>query len=158
MEREAFTQSILTNEQSFYRIAKTVLRSDSDCEDAIHNAVLNAFRNLSSLREDRYFKTWFIRILLNECYKISRENRKYLPAEELVTADAAQEKEDYSGLYEAVSKLPEKIRLAIVLHYIEDMKIEDVAKVLRIPKGTVKSRLNTGRRLLREYLEDDYED
>lgn len=158
MDREFFTKCILENEQSFYRISKTVLRSDSDCEDAVHNAILNAYKHLGSLREDSFFKTWFVRILLNECYKISRYNRRYISAEQYSPSAEAVQDESYTELYEAVSGLPEKIRLAVVLHYIEDMTVEDTAKTLRIPVGTVKSRLNTGRRLLRQFLEDDYED
>ncbi len=155
MDREFFAQSVLANEQSFYRISKTVLRSDSDCEDAVHNAILNAYMHLGSLREDRFFKTWFVRILLNECYKISRYNRRYISAEQSGPSDEAVRDEGYTELYEAISGLPEKIRLAVVLHYIEDMTVEDTAKVLKIPVGTVKSRLNTGRRLLKEYMEED---
>ena len=66
-----------------------------------------------------------------------------------------QEKTDYSSLYQAVDQLPEKLRTTVILFYFEDMDTETTAEVLGIPAGTVKSRLNKARKLLREVLTDE---
>ena len=162
MEKEIFANMILSNEESFYRISKSILQSDSDCEDAIHNAILKAYENISSLKEEKYFKTWFIRILINECRKIRREQQKInnikTRQQDYINNDIIETDDTYSQLYAAINKLPEKIRVTIELFYIEDMSIDSISKMLRIPKGTVKSRLNNGRRQLKGLLEDDYED
>lgn len=75
MKKEAFGELVISNQESWYRIAKSYLCNDADCADAIQNAIVHAFENLYSLRNDKYAKTWFIRILINECHQVIRENR-----------------------------------------------------------------------------------
>ena len=76
MKKEAFGELVISNQESWYRIAKSYLCNDADCADAIQNAIVHAFENLYSLRNDKYAKTWFIRILINECHQVIRENKK----------------------------------------------------------------------------------
>lgn len=154
MNREKFTEEVLNAETSMYHIAKSILICESDCEDAVQEAILKAFTKLSSLREEKYFKTWLIRILINECYRKKRNQKKYVPFEEYVVQLPAFTN-DYSYLYQAVMKLKEPIRIVIVLHYIEGYSVDEVGKILKIPAGTVKSRLYSGRTLLKEELKDE---
>ena len=74
MKKEAFGELVISNQESWYRIAKSYLCNDADCADAIQNAIVHAFENLYSLRNDKYAKTWFIRILINECHQVIRRN------------------------------------------------------------------------------------
>lgn len=76
MKKEAFGELVISNQESWYRIAKSYLCNDADCADAIQNAIVHAFEKLYSLRNDKYVKTWFIRILINECHQVIRENKK----------------------------------------------------------------------------------
>lgn len=152
MNKEKFTQEVLSAEQTMYRVAKSILICDSDCEDAVQEAVLKAFTKLHTLRDERYFKTWLIRILLNECYRYKRARQKIVPFDEYALEQPAEDSE-YSFLYQAVMKLKEPIRITIVLHYIEGYSVEEVGKMMKIPAGTVKSRLYTGRTLLRKELQ-----
>ena len=154
MNREKFTEEVLNAEASMYHIAKSILICESDCEDAVQEAVLKAFTKLSTLREEKYFKTWLIRILINECYRKKRNQKKYVPFEEYAVQQPACGS-DYSYLYQAVMKLKEPIRIVIVLHYIEGYSVDEVGKLLKIPAGTVKSRLYSGRALLKEELKDE---
>ena len=111
MDKEDFAQNVLAAERTLYAVAKTMLINESDCEDAVGDAVLAAWRKLGFLREEKYFKTWLVRILINECVKrlrrrgdeVSLENAESLPA---------PEREDYSDLYRAIAALPPKIRAA----------------------------------------------
>ena len=82
MKKEAFGELVISNQESWYRIAKSYLCNDADCADAIQNAIVHAFENLYSLRNDKYAKTWFIRILINECHQVIRENKKVVTWEE----------------------------------------------------------------------------
>lgn len=79
MDKSAFTRLILANEQQLYRIAKSILKKDEDCADAAQEAIAAGFASLHTLRDDRYAKTWLIRILINQCYRILRENSRHLP-------------------------------------------------------------------------------
>ncbi len=152
MNKDEFARRVLAAEQTLYCVAKTMLECESDCEDAVSEAILKAFENLGSLRNERFFKTWLVRILINECRKKLRERKRTLPAENCGDGEAAAETADYSDLYRAISQLKPKVRAAVVLHYIEEYSVEETAGILKIPKGTVKSRLSEGRKSLRQYL------
>lgn len=154
MNKEKFAAEVLDAEETMYRIAKSILIYDCDCEDAVQEAVLKAFSKLRSLREERYFKTWLIRILINECYRKKKAESKIVPFEKYAACEPA-DNDSYSYLYQAVLSLKVPIRIVIVLHYIEGYSVEEIERILKIPSGTVKSRLHTGRKLLREELEDE---
>ena len=76
MDRKEFGNLILENERQLYRIAKSILRSDEDCADAAQETVMKAFEKLHTLRDDRYAKTWLIRILINECFRIADKQKR----------------------------------------------------------------------------------
>lgn len=154
MDKDKFTEQVLEAETTMYRIAKSILVCDADCEDAVQEAVLKAYAKLHTLREERYFKTWLVRILINECYRKKRVQHKTVPFEEY-TVHQPVFNDNYSELYQAVMKLKTQIRITIVLHYIEGYSVEEVGKILKIPAGTVKSRLHSGRKLLKEELDDE---
>ncbi len=155
MDRDKFTQKVLEAETTLYRVAKSILLNDADCEDAAQEAVLKAYEKIGSLRDERYFTTWLVRILINECYRKKRKSVNIVPIDEYRENLTAQSGGEYSYLYGAVMSLQPKIRIAVVLHYIEGYSVEETAKILRIPAGTVKSRLHSGRRILREELENE---
>ena len=98
-----------------YRVAKTLLRSDADCGDAIQETIVKAFSKIHTLRSDALGKTWLIRILINECYTIMRKEKRFVSLEEYPQEETAVETEDYSELYEALGRLPEEARLCVTL-------------------------------------------
>ena len=75
---EAFTQLIIQMQCEMFRIAQTRLKNIDDANDAIQQTNLYAYKNLRQLKEDKYFKTWIIKILINECNKVYRKNYKIL--------------------------------------------------------------------------------
>ena len=76
MTREAFTDLILDSEPTLYRVAMSMLRNEKDCEDAVQTAILTAFEKLGTLKQEQYFKTWLVRILINVCNKQLRSAAK----------------------------------------------------------------------------------
>ncbi len=154
MDKATFTQNIIEAQSTLYNVAKSILGLDTDCEDAVQEAILRAYEKLDSLRQAEYFKTWIVRILINECYKIQKKRINSLPYEEYFENAPAEEAENYSELYIAIAKLPVKLRITIVLHYIEGYSIKEISQALKIPSGTVKSRLSKGRLMLKQDLED----
>ncbi len=156
MDKTQFTQAVLDVEPTLYRVAKSMLRNETLCADAAQQAILLAWERLPSLRAPRYFKTWLTRILINECNTLLRQQQRFSPYEpseaELVPAPV---REDYSDLYAALAALEEKYRLPVVLYYLEGFKTREIASLLEIPVGTVKSRLNTARGMLRKTLEGE---
>ena len=152
MDREQFTSAVLAAEPTLYRVAKTMLRSVHDCADAAQQAILRAWEQLDSLRSTRYFKTWLVRILINECYNICRRRAKEAPAE--LPERAAPPGADRE-LHDALMRLPEEVRTPIVLHYMEGYPIGEIASALRLAQGTVKSRMRRGREMLKKLLSEE---
>ncbi|AWI04640.1 RNA polymerase sigma factor [Clostridium drakei] len=154
MNKETFIANVLEAESTLYHISKSILTHDQDCEDAVQGAILKAYDKIDTLKKEQYFKTWLIRILINECYDLKRKEYPEVPYEEYFESTKAEDRKDYSELYLAVHNLPERIRIAIVLYYVEGYSVEEIKEILEIPSGTVKSRLAKGRKLLKIKLEN----
>lgn len=135
-----------------YRVAKTLLRNDADCGDAIQEAIVKAFSGLHTLRKDSYGKTWLVRIVINECYAIMRREKRLVSLEDISLQDQATQQGDYSDLYEAVSRLPEEMRLTVTLYYMEGYRIKEIAALMKTTQSAVKNRLMRARARLREEL------
>lgn len=158
MDKHTFVSQVLEAEHALYRIAKSMLRNESDCEDAVQNAIVKAYEKQHTLRQPEFFKTWIIRILMNECYGLLRTRKGTVSYEEYFSPEhtqaAAPEGADFSQLYQALDRLKPKIKGVTVLHYIEGYSVEDIGALLKIPQGTVKSRLSKGRTQLKTLLVD----
>ena len=151
MTKEQFTKLVLENEEMMCKIAMSMLRNEKDCEDAIQSAIMTAFEKLSTLKNEEYFKTWLMRILINTCNKQLRRNKQTAELTEIQAAStfSAEEVE----VRAAVEALPMKIRQVIILYYSKQFTTKEISEILKIPKGTVLSRLDKGRKLLRLELE-----
>lgn len=150
MDKSTFQNKVLEAEATLYRISKTMLSDESDCEDAVSEAILNAYINLDSLRNENYFKTWLVRILINECNKILRSRKRFTM---LTEETAAYNDPEYFDLYNEIKHLKSNLRITVMLYYIEGYSVEEIKNILKIPAGTIKSRLSRGRKLLKARLE-----
>ncbi len=152
MDKEEFTRAVLEYESTLYRVAKSMLGSEADCADAAQNALLRAWEKQHTLRDTAYFKTWLTRILINECRVMLRQRARFAPLEEEAAEGEIAPERD-SGLYEAVMGLDVKYRVPFVLYYIEGFRTREIASMLKLPEGTVKTRLRRAREILRTELE-----
>ncbi|MCC8043927.1 MAG: sigma-70 family RNA polymerase sigma factor, partial [Clostridiales bacterium] len=142
MTKEQLGSLILASEDSLYHVAKTLLREDADCADAIQEAIVSAFTKLHTLRRDEYAKTWLTRILINECYDILRNQKQLVSIEEQAMPDWEASKGDYSDLYEALETLPEEMRICVTLFYMEGYSVREIASILEVNENTIKTRLS----------------
>lgn len=149
LDKQTFTALVLETEDTLYRVAWSILRNSADTEDAVQEAVLRAWEKLSSLREPKYFRTWLTRILIRECYRLRRSGSLVIPLEELPESAAPESGE----VWRSLQTLPEGLRLPFVLHYVEGYSVTETGTILRLPAGTVKSRLSRARSALRLELE-----
>ena len=159
MTKEQFSAKILAMERSLYRVAKSLLRNDEDCADAIQNAILKAYGKLHTLKNEEYFKTWVTRIVINESYAILRANKRLVSYEEYMSDEQTVEEEEYSPVFEEISKMKEKYRIPFVLHYVEGYTTTEIAKMLGLSEGAVKTQLFRARNQLKTQLKgvDGYE-
>ncbi|MDD3361467.1 MAG: sigma-70 family RNA polymerase sigma factor [Hespellia sp.] len=152
MTKQQLGELILSSEESLYRVAKSLLYNDADCADAIQEMIVKAFSNLHTLKKDQFAKTWIVRILMNECYLIMRKEKKLVSFDAL-SDTAANIEEDYSDLYQAISKLPRDMRLVVSLYYAEGFSIKEIAAIEDTTESAIKNRLYKARTKLREMLE-----
>lgn len=155
MTKEELGTLILNSERQLYSTAKTILINDQDCADAIQETIVKAFSKIGTLRNDKYAKTWLIRILINECYTLLRKSSKLVSLEGMsgMTEIETDQRTDYSDLYRAVNSLKE----AVILYYIEDFNIKEIAQILEITEGAVQKRLARARGKLKRNLQESEE-
>ena len=137
-----------------YRVACLQLPQRADREDAVQEAIRKAWEKRDSLHSEQHLQTWMVRILLNECHNLQRKGRRCVPVEEVYALSTPAPQRDQE-LRWALQSLEERYRMPILLHYIEGLPIRQVAQALRIPQGTVQSRLARGRKLLQQALAEE---
>ena len=158
-DQAAFTALVDRHQRRVYNLALRMLGREEDAKDATQDAFLNALRKLSSFRGQAAFTTWMHRVTLNTCYDILRRRKREPlldePAEDVpsrATPDPAGAVADAVDVRRALLLVPEEFRAVLVLHDVQDLAYEDIAEILGIPVGTVKSRLHRGRLALARLL------
>lgn len=155
-DKNAFCNLIKVNKVSMYRVAKSILSKEEDVEDAVSEAILKAYKNIKSLRDENLFKTWLIRIVINESNTIYKKRSKEIAVEnEHFIGVQVNDKYKDLTLYNAINSLDDDLRTTTILFYFEDMKYKDIAKVLGIKEGTVKSRLSRAKDKLYNLLKEE---
>jgi RNA polymerase sigma-70 factor, ECF subfamily len=161
--RELFERHLVECGSLAFRVARGVLRNTADAEDVAQEALLRAYRRFRHLREGDRFRAWLVRIAFRLALDRvrsakRREMREAMWARPERTAplanaeDLAVRSQFAEQLERAVDELPEKLRLVLLLSAMQDHTLEEVASVLGVPLGTVKSRLFLARRKLAEKL------
>lgn len=155
MTKEDFSYRVSSAQGRMYRVARGYLRGEHDCLDAISEAICKAWQKQATLRNEQLFDTWLMRILIRECINIQRKQKRLFPVENL-PEEAAPPAAD-AELRMALDSLPQKLRVVTVLHYMEGYDVGEIAKLLRVPRGTVSSRLHDARLALRRLLKEEFE-
>ena len=156
-QQEWFCGQIEANKTAMFRLARSILRRDADAEDAVAEAVLRSFAHLDALQKKGSVKSWLMRITANEAYRILYRRRELVPLDELAREPAAAERntEQKMSLWNHVKALPDTLRAVVVLFYYEDMPVSEIADILALSPGAVKTRLSRARVLLRMRLEQE---
>jgi RNA polymerase sigma-70 factor, ECF subfamily len=159
LERE-FEARLVESSTLAFRVAYGVLRNRQDAEDVAQEAFVKAYRSFSQLRDRERFRAWLVRMTWRLALDRQRGDRRRLAREtatqETAAADTPDEviaRERAALLWTAIDSLPEKLRMVIVLAGIEGHDINEVARLLDVPQGTVKSRLFLARQRLKEQLQ-----
>jgi RNA polymerase sigma-70 factor (ECF subfamily) len=148
----AFSILIKSYEKDLYKVAIAMTKNDDDALDCIQEAILQAYISIKDLRQDEYFKTWLIKILINKCNALLKKNKKILNLDVNTSKNDKVEQSDRLELKDSINSLDSDLRIIIILYYYEDMSIKDISESLNIPQGTIKSRLSRARSKLKEML------
>lgn len=150
---QAFSNILEGVKVKLYKTGMAILKNDDDTCDAIQETLLSAYQNFSTLKNPEYFNTWIIRILINKCYDIIKKNKKISNINEKLMQTSTPYYEMYcdeSELEQILNKLDADLRTVTVLYYYDDLPVTDIAQILNIPEGTVKSRLSRARTKISE--------
>ncbi len=151
MRKEEFTELVLTYQQSMYRFALGILRNEADAEDAISAAIIKAYEHLASLRDKDKFKSWIMSIIANEAKNMLSKNHRLQLVDDVTIFGEAVE-DNQNSVWDSVMDLGEQHRQIIVLYYYDGFSTREIARILKIREGTVKSRLSRARQSLKEIL------
>jgi RNA polymerase sigma-70 factor, ECF subfamily len=166
-DKEAFLELLKGREAVLYRIAYSYFKDSERASDAVQDSILIAYKSIGNLKDLDKFKSWITSILVNRCRDILRREKRIEYEElkdEVIDISRFQSvqrsvKDDYSRVEERLDilsllgELDDKYREVIRLKYLGDYTIQEIARTLDIPEGTVKSRLNFGIKKLKSLME-----
>nr|WP_043013995.1 sigma-70 family RNA polymerase sigma factor [Clostridium perfringens] len=151
-DKDAFLSLIDENRLPIHRVARGILNNKEDIEDALQNTIIKSYEKIGTLKKDEFFKTWIIRILINECNLILRRNKKTIFLDKLENEKFYSDDYGNIELTSVVNSLSEDLRITTVLYYFEDMSTKEISEMLNIAEGTVRSRLARAREKLRDFI------
>lgn len=171
-DREAFRAIMTRCNQRLFRVARAVVRDESEAEDVLQEAYTHAFAAIADFRGEAGIATWLTRIVLNEAHGRLRRRRPTVELDQIEAAQGAGQVLAFPGasrsenpeadaaraqirrlLERAVDDLPEPFRLVFILREVEELNVEETARHLGLQVETVKTRLHRARRRLREALD-----
>lgn len=152
---ERFVQAVREHREAMYRVALSMLRSKADAEDAVSEATVQAYAHLDALKSWDAVRAWLMRITVNACHATLRRRKREMPRAFEEADLVLPEPESRVPVWAYVAKLPPKYACVLQMVYGEGMSVEEIAQLLRLPKGTVSSRMTRGRRMLKEQIEKE---
>ncbi|MEA3364909.1 MAG: sigma-70 family RNA polymerase sigma factor [Candidatus Hydrogenedentes bacterium] len=160
---EAFSELARRHEQTVYNLALRFMRNPSLAEDMAQEAFLKAYQKLDKFRGDARFSTWLYRIVCNVCLTElqKRKRRHALSAPEAPeyseTPDiAAAQADEAEFIRRCVAQLPKRYAEAITLYYLQNCSYEEVAQIMKVPQGTLKTWMHRARKHLRHIVEQHW--
>src|SRR3954470_20664725 len=158
----AFSQLATGCIEDLYAVARLILRDTPRAEDAVQDALVEAWRSIRGLRDPDKFDAWMHRLLVRSCHRHGKaESRRRITELHLLESDAgliedsAVSLANRDQLERGFRRLPLDQRAVVVLHFYRGLPLTDVAEILGIPPGTAKSRLHRATQTLRAALEAD---
>ena len=150
--QEELSDLIMDNKDSMYRLAFSIVRNDADAQDAVSEAIVHAFEKMYQIRKISSAKSWLMKILVNASKRIVSQSHKFVLTENENQYEQIQPFES-DEMWTTVMELNEEFREVVVLYYYEQFSVKEIGKMLKIPNGTVKSRLSRAREKLLRIIE-----
>lgn len=154
-DENAFDELIFLTRKELYLIAKTRLKDEEDIADAMQETILNAYKNLKKLKNSKFFKTWLIKILINECNKIYKKRNKnnisfeetenYLKVEDISF--------DNMGFDTLIENLKNDEKTILTLYYYSNYTTKQISKILKINENTIRSKMSRAKTKIKNKYE-----
>ncbi|MCH5268801.1 MAG: sigma-70 family RNA polymerase sigma factor [Lachnospiraceae bacterium] len=150
ISEEYFEEVIKAEEKFLFRLSYNIVHNIQDAEDAVSESVLKAWEKRSKVREPDKLKQWLVQIVINTSKTMLKKRSRMVPCEEVAQTEY---KEEGGNIWYWVEELKEKERIVVILYYYREFSVKEIARILHIPEGTVKSRLSKARGNLKKMLE-----
>lgn len=150
MDKATYLAALESRRESLFRVAWAILGNRADVADALQDTALLAWQNRHQLRDERYIGTWLTRICINASRSIIRKRKGVLCLEDVTLMPAPPPD---ATLALALRALPEKLRIPLILQYMEGMTYQEIAQVMHLPLSTVRGRISRAKEQLRKELE-----
>jgi RNA polymerase sigma-70 factor (ECF subfamily) len=147
-----FEDYVVKYKEPIYRLAYSYVRNPEDALDIVQESIYKGISSIESLKDINVIKTWFYRIVVNTSLDFIRKRSKEIALDdEILLNNDVIDSDDYPDidLERALENLPDNYRIIIILRYFEDLKIDEIAKILDVNINTIKTRLYKGLELLR---------
>lgn len=138
-----------------YRLCFIMLQNESDAEDAVQETLIQYFRKAPAFTKPEHEKAWLLKVAANKCRDMLRFRKRHSHLDISEIEAAAPEAPDHAIL-DALMQLPEPFRLVMVLYYVEEYPVTEIAKIIGKTPSAVKMRLQKGRKLLEEHYRKEY--
>ena len=145
----SFEQVVKKYAQSVSSACIMRLQNTADAEDCFQNTFLKLYRKSPDFKDESHLRAWLLRVAINECKNMIRDNRRHLSLDTALYIPAPSAEDD-ADLSWALMKLEPDYREAVYLYYVEQMKVREIADVLGKNQNTVKTLLSRGREKLRQ--------
>jgi RNA polymerase sigma-70 factor (ECF subfamily) len=162
-DKLAFDKIIEKYSKDLYVIAKSRLKEEADIEDAIQQTLFDIYKKIWYLNDENSFKTWIVRILINNCNDILRKNKELVLCFEDGFGDRIEDSEDYFfdleedyDFFELIDFLDPDDKAMVIMRYSKDYNIGQISKALKMREGTIRMRLLRSREKLKEKFEDKF--
>lgn len=154
-DKTAFQQLMEQEGKAMYKVAKAILKNEEDVADAMQETALACWEKIHTLKKEKYFRTWLIRILINNCNAIYRQRGKMISGE--IIPEKGFHENGYANVewQTFLTCLDEKYRIIIMLYYVQGFKTREIAEILQINESTVRGRLMTARKQLEIQYENE---
>lgn len=149
-DEQPFFNLMEINKISLYKAGRAILNNDEDVADAIQETVISAYRNIKSLKNDSYFKTWLTKILINKCKDIISKNKETVILDDYVEEGYIQEFLSKFEIEDMLNDLSKEQKLVVSLYYISQFNTREISEILKEPEGTIKSRISRAKIKLRQ--------
>lgn len=152
LENQEFAELVEKHKDEMYYLALSILKNEVDAQDAVSETVVRAYEARSRLRKLEKFKPWIMQILVNVSKTLLRKREKIVLTEDAETINQVESAPKYD-MWGWVMELEYEFRTVIILYYYEGFSTKEIAKILNIPEGTVRSRLARARNKLKIFME-----
>ena len=151
-----FTRLAEKNKDAVFRLAYSLLKNRADADDVVQDTLLRLYQSNRRFESDEHVRAWLMRVAVNGCRMLWRAEKHRAASIDDYADSLVFEDEYYGDLFRAIMALDAKYRAVIVLYYYEGYAIGEIAQTLRIPSGTVGTRLSRARNILKDYLTEAY--